>query len=220
VEVVTACVGKGVYERPPDPTIVYEAFADPSGGSSDSFTLAIGHHDIAKETIVIDCVRETRPPFSPEQVTEEFARVLAHYNITEIQGDRYAGEWPREQFSKFQINYEQSAAPKSDLYRDLLPLLNSCRIELPDHPKLISQLCGLERRVARGGRDSIDHAPNGHDDIANAVAGLARKFTEFGGYDLSMKWVSGDDNDNSQQDARAWRTQQLYRALNGMIRRF
>jgi hypothetical protein len=36
---------------------------------------------------------------------------------------------------------------------------------------LISQLHGLERRTARGGRDSIDHAPGAHDDVANAVAG-------------------------------------------------
>jgi hypothetical protein len=27
------------------------------------------------------------------------------------------------------------------------------------------------RRTARGGRDSIDHAPGAHDDVANAVAG-------------------------------------------------
>jgi hypothetical protein len=31
----------------------------------------------------------------------------------------------------------------------------------------------LERRTARGGRDSIDHPPGQHDDLANAVAGLA-----------------------------------------------
>ena len=37
----------------------------------------------------------------------------------------------------------------------------------------LAQLCGLERRTARGGRDSIDHAPGGHDDLANAVAGAA-----------------------------------------------
>jgi hypothetical protein len=37
--------------------------------------------------------------------------------------------------------------------------------------RLISQLCGLERRTSRGGRDSIDHAPAAHDDVANAVAG-------------------------------------------------
>ena len=28
-----------------------------------------------------------------------------------------------------------------------------------------------ERRTARGGRDSIDHPPGAHDDIANAMAG-------------------------------------------------
>jgi hypothetical protein len=35
----------------------------------------------------------------------------------------------------------------------------------------VSQLVGLERRTARSGRDSIDHPPGGHDDLANCVAG-------------------------------------------------
>jgi hypothetical protein len=50
-------------------------------------------------------------------------------------------------------------------------LLNSGKIALLDHPRLIAQLCGLERRTARSGKDSIDHAPGAHDDLANAVAG-------------------------------------------------
>jgi hypothetical protein len=29
----------------------------------------------------------------------------------------------------------------------------------------------LERRTSRGGRDSVDHAPGSHDDLANACAG-------------------------------------------------
>jgi hypothetical protein len=36
---------------------------------------------------------------------------------------------------------------------------------------ITAQLIGLERRTARGGRDSIDHPPGGHDDVANAAAG-------------------------------------------------
>jgi len=40
-----------------------------------------------------------------------------------------------------------------------------------DHPRLTAQLCALERRTARGGRDSIDHSPGAHDDIVNAAAG-------------------------------------------------
>jgi hypothetical protein len=60
---------------------------------------------------------------------------------------------------------------KSDLYRDLLPLLNSHRVDLLDYPRLVNQLTSLERHVARSGRDTIDHPPRGHDDLANAVAG-------------------------------------------------
>jgi hypothetical protein len=71
--------------------------------------------------------------------------------------------------------------PKSDLYRDLLPLLNSGRVELLDHPRLVTQLCGLERRTARGGRDSVDHRPGGHDDVANAVAGAVAQALGHGG---------------------------------------
>jgi hypothetical protein len=33
------------------------------------------------------------------------------------------------------------------------------------------QLISLERRTARGGRDSIDHPPGAHDDLINAAAG-------------------------------------------------
>ena len=37
--------------------------------------------------------------------------------------------------------------------------------------RLVSQICSLERRVGRGGRDSIDHPVGAHDDVANAAAG-------------------------------------------------
>jgi hypothetical protein len=37
---------------------------------------------------------------------------------------------------------------------------------------MIGQLCALERRTARGGRDSIDHPPGLHDDLANVAAGV------------------------------------------------
>jgi hypothetical protein len=96
-------------------------------------------------------------------------------------GDRYAGEWPRERFRVHGIAYEVSEQPKSDLYRDLLPILNSGRAELLDVPRLMSQLCGLERRTARGGRDSIDHAPGAHDDVSNSVAGAIVSATNLKG---------------------------------------
>ncbi len=168
-EVVEACVADGVYERPYQGKFRYCGFVDPSGGSADSFTLAIAHRE--GNSCVLDCVREVRPPFSPEAVTAEFVAVLRNYRVSKVCGDRYAGEYPREQFRKHSITYEPSPKPKSDLYRDLLPLVNSRRLELLDHPRLIAQLVGLERRTARSGKDSIDHAPNAHDDVANACAG-------------------------------------------------
>lgn len=120
---------------------------------------------------VIDAVREVKPPFSPEGVVAEFCDLMKLYGITSVTGDRYAGEWPREQFRKHGISYDISERSRSDLYREMLPILNSGRAVLLDDEKTVNQIVGLERRVARGGRDSIDHAPGQHDDRANAVAG-------------------------------------------------
>ncbi|MEC9065714.1 MAG: hypothetical protein VX569_00365 [Pseudomonadota bacterium] len=173
LEVVEACVEPGTRERAPVSGTFYDAFVDPSGGSQDSMTLAISHREGLgdDDLIVIDAVREMKPPFSPEGVVKEFCDLLALYGISSVTGDRYGGEWPREQFRKHGVSYEISEKPRSDLYRDMLPVLNSGRAVLLDHPKTVKQIVGLERRTARGGRDSIDHAPGEHDDIANAVAG-------------------------------------------------
>ena len=169
-EVVDACTRPGRFELPPMSGVTYCGFADPSGGSVDSMTLAIAHADKSGPAI-LDAVREVRPPFSPEGVVGEFAALLKRYRVTRVRGDRYAGEWPRERFREHGITYEPADRAKSDLYRDLLPLLNSGKAELLDIPRLAAQLCSLERRTARGGRDSIDHPPGGHDDLANAAAG-------------------------------------------------
>lgn len=191
-EAVEACISKNVYERGRVTGIGYSAFCDPSGGSADSMTLAIASKQNGVATL--DALRERKPPFSPEQVVSEFATLLKSYGITKVLGDRYAGEWVKEPFRAHGITYESAAKPKSDLYRDFLPLVNSRKADLLDHPKLLQQLVGLERRVARSGKDSIDHSPGAHDDIANAVAGAltsvgARKYS----YDSSLAWVGGDE---------------------------
>ena len=142
-EVVEACVAPGMYERPPQPGLRYAAFVDPSGGSGDSFSLAIAHRDRHADRVVLDCLREAKPPFSPEAVVDEFAGVLKSYAVTRVQGDRYGGEFPRELFRRRHISYDTATKPKSDLYRELLPLINSGRCELLDHQKLISQLTGF-----------------------------------------------------------------------------
>jgi hypothetical protein len=189
-EAVAACVVAGRLELAPVPGVHFYAFVDLAGGGPDSMTFAIAHRE-RDETIVLDCLRERRPPCSPEAVVAEFAAVCKTYRVTRVRGDRYAGEWPREAFRKHGIRYEIAEKPKSDLYRELLPLINSGRVALLDHPRLITQLCGLERRTARGGRDSIDHGPKAHDDLANAAAGAP---------DLRGVTATGVGHDHPPQD--------------------
>jgi hypothetical protein len=170
-DVIEALIPPGCFELPYSSRYQYSAFVDPSGGSSDSFTLAIAHTEDDGRG-VLDLIREYRAPFSPEAIVEEICAVLKAYGIHTVSGDKYAGQWPAEQFAKRGISYEPSEKSKSDLYRELLPLLNSRRVELLDNPRLVAQLCSLERRVGRGtGRDVIDHPAGAHDDVANAVAG-------------------------------------------------
>ncbi len=184
LEAVRNCVSPDVLERAPERRHTYRAFADPSGGSADSFTLAIGHFVHKGEIVVVDALREHKPPFSPEATVQQFAQLLKTYRISKVTADKYAGEWVTEQFRRFGITCEQAAKPKSDLYQDTLALLNSRRIELLDSPRLIAQLTALERRTARSGRDSIDHPSGGHDDLANAVAGLASGCLTNSSYNL------------------------------------
>jgi hypothetical protein len=156
-------------ELPPLSDVRYVAFVDPSGGSQDSFTMAVAHAE--GDLAVLDALRERRPPFSPDSIVEEYAELLRTFGLSSVTGDRYAGEWPRERFRKYGITYEPSERTKSDIYRELVAPINAGRVALLDLPILKAQLLGLERRVARGGKDSIDHQPGGHDDVANAAAG-------------------------------------------------
>lgn len=172
-DTVLACVDQGVKVRPPIGES-YVCFVDPSGGSSDSMTMAIAHREGAE--VVVDCICEERAPFVPENVVAEFVKTMQSYGISRCVGDRYAGQWVQQAFEKHSIRYDHSELAKSGLYIDFLPLLNSGNVRLLDNDKLVNQLAALERRTARGGRDSVDHPPGGKDDVANAVAGVATLF--------------------------------------------
>jgi hypothetical protein len=162
----------GRIELPPIKGVPYRGFTDPAGGSgADSYTIAISHLE-RSGAIVLDLIREVRPPFSPEGVTKEFAETFKGYGIRAIRGDRYAGSWPAEQFAKNGIMYFASEKTKSEMYKESLPLFNSRRAELLDNKRLLAQLSGLERRTTRGtGNDSIDHGPGQHDDLINSACG-------------------------------------------------
>ena len=133
-------------------------------------TIAVAHRD-KSGTAVLDAVRWRTPPFSPEVVVGEFVELLKSYHVSKVTGDHWGGEFVKEPFRKAGINYVKSEQVRSDIYLALLPMLNSGKAELLDIPRLITELCALERRTARSGKDSVNHPPKGHDDVANSAAG-------------------------------------------------
>lgn len=167
-EAVAACTSWGVRERAPRSGVTYLAGLDPAGGGGqDSMTLCISHRE--RDCLIVDCLREAKPPFSPEAVALEFAAVMKSYRVSTAYSDRWGGDWPKEQFAKFGIMVEQEPKTKSGLYLDTLATVNSKRIDLLEHPRCFNQTIGLERRTGRGA-ENIDHQPGGHDDLINSVA--------------------------------------------------
>jgi hypothetical protein len=187
-EAVEAVVIKDRRELPYVRSLSYRAFIDPSGGSSDSMTLGIAHEqrdgDGKKSTIVLDLIRERRPPFSPEGVAMEFAETLKSYGLSTATSDRYGGQWVVEMFGKYGIRIEPSERSKSEIYLELLPKVNSKQVELLDDRRLVSQLLNLERRTSRSAKDSVDHGPSQHDDLINAAAGALVSASGGGGNKL------------------------------------
>jgi hypothetical protein len=100
-------------------------------------------------------------------------------------------------------------------------MLNSGIITLPKSDRLFNQLISLERHVARGGHDVIDHPRGQNDDLANAAMGAAVLAGTFGGYNLELlrKATAWDDDYGSNQEARdrAYRNQLAQRifAISG-----
>jgi hypothetical protein len=147
--------------------------------------MAIAHKDPSTERIVIDAIRKVKPQFSPEDAVDEFIALLQSYSIEQVTGDAWGGLFVRQPFAP--IEYRLSELNKSAIYRDSLALINSRRPEFLDNVSFVTQICGLERRTGRGGRDSIDHAPGAHDDVANAVCGALLLANAA---DVRIKWAA------------------------------
>jgi hypothetical protein len=158
------------------PGVQYYGFIDVAGGTGkDSYTMAIGHrqHHEGRELAVVDLVFEQRPPFDPDEVTARASALLAEWGIHWVTGDRYAAAWPISSFGRCGIGYQHAILDASWLYLHVLPAFVAGRVVLPaGEPRLVDQLCRLRRIVGAGGRETVQHPRGGHDDVANAVAGL------------------------------------------------
>ncbi|MGA2533825.1 MAG: hypothetical protein ABSG19_12420 [Candidatus Aminicenantales bacterium] len=203
LEMIEAVVISGRYELPKVEGANYRAFCDPSGGRQDSMTLAIAHKDEKAGKILLDVLREARPPFTPESVVKEFSEALKGFGISTIRADRYAGEWVTAAFRNHEITVEASELAASAIYVNFLPLVANGTVELLDHKRLVAQLTGLERRARSGGKDIVDHYPNGHDDLAVAAAGACVLVGRGGcaiGFDDGSSYSRDDDDDNDDRN--------------------
>jgi len=71
--------------------VSYVGGVDGAGGSAggDSFTASVSHFDRAAGYVVVDAVREIRPPFSPEAAVAEISKFFKSYGVKRIFGDRW-----------------------------------------------------------------------------------------------------------------------------------
>jgi len=172
LEAVTACIMPGVHELAPQRGRTYCGFVDAAGGSgTDSMTLGISYRDTFEDIAVLACLREVKPPFSPEQTVAEFVRVLRSYSVSELRADRFGADWVAEAFSRHNVRLVPSDKTRSEIYSEILPAMNSREVRILDDKRLASQFLGLERRTGRSGKDFINHGPGAHDDLCNSAAG-------------------------------------------------
>jgi hypothetical protein len=157
----------------------------------DSYTIAVAHK--LGDRVVVDAIREVRPPFSAFEVINTVLLPLCKaYSIHSIVGDNYAGELAKEPVRAAGISYELSKKHKSELYIDpFLPMLNARKIDIPRNERAVNQICSLERSVQRSGRDRISHPTHGRDDVANAIAGAVDVAANFVLFDQTWSWVDG-----------------------------
>jgi hypothetical protein len=144
------------------------AGADVSGGRGDATAVAVAHAE--GDRVIIDACRRWPAPHDPAHVAAQVAEFLKTYHLTSASADQYGAELARSIYKEAGVRLTDAAHSRSDTYLKLLPLMTTGRIELPPDPVLRQELLGLERRTRSSGKDSVDHRPGAHDDLANAAA--------------------------------------------------
>jgi hypothetical protein len=153
----------------------YVAFVDAASGASDradAYTVAIGHRADGK--FIVDVVRGVIGTYDPYAVTRQFAELLREYGIRSVTGDNYGAKWVSQYWREAGFAYEKSPWTRSEIYLEVMALFARRVVRLPDHPRMLRELRLLERSTNSGGRETVDHGRNGHDDFSNVACGVLR----------------------------------------------
>lgn len=148
-----ACVpsGRGLLE--PSTEHEYMIVVDNATGSAqDSLAMALGHLEVrdGAPVNVVDGVAEAKPPFDPSQAVVQIAGYAHEYGVPNVFGDRVGQGWCEPIYAQVGLRYEPLRMTKTELYLAGLALINSRQIELPDEPRLLNQIMGLQRRPMGG----------------------------------------------------------------------
>jgi hypothetical protein len=175
LEVVNGCTSFGITERPRIEGVTYSLFFDAAGGGSggDSAACGVAHKDHEQNKLVLDYLREYKPPFSASAVIDAIAAVADQYGISDCYGDRFAKGFVGERLREHNKRFRDAPLTKSGIYGEILSWLNSYRCVLIDSQRLRSQMLALDRRPGPGGTEIIEHPRrlNARDDAANAACG-------------------------------------------------
>ncbi len=167
---LAACVVGGVRERAPGASAgVRTGHVDASTGSGeDAWAAAVA--ETRGEGAALLAVRTWRPPFNPSVVAGECAEFFRSYHVVEVTRDQFAGGLVDDLMRRHGVDVRPAAMDTSSAYLQLVAAVNCGRVELLDHPALLRELRGLERRRGAAGKDRVTHPLRGHDDLAAASA--------------------------------------------------
>ena len=212
LDVIEACTDYDTYERPSEYGHYYIACCDAAGGTgSDSFTLAIAHRLPDKDgTVVLDLLRERKPRFVPADVVREFATLLKSYGISEVQGDKFAGGFHADEWTRNGIRFKPLDFSTSEAYLKALPMFLSKRAKLLNSSTLRHQLASLERHVSSG-HEVIKHpqVASAHDDVATACCAALAVAGDRLAFDTSYEWFNGRPQGDDTDPNSAWRALRL-----------
>jgi hypothetical protein len=177
-------------ELPPIPGQRHKCFIDSSGGRGCHYTCAIGYRKDGR--FVISALRGYAPPFNPAVVTKELSDLVRRYGGCggEVVGDNFSGEWVKAAWEQNGLRYRLCKLTSASLiYLETLPLFTQRIVSLPDHPRLLRELRGLERTISPSGRDMVKRPRHGSDDYAAAICGCLYECTKRFGFLDSDDWL-------------------------------
>lgn len=118
-------------------------------------------------------------PLKPSQVCKQFAEIALAYHCHTVKGDMHYADTAQEEFEKvtaaeesvWYAEWNPSADAQTEVFTEFKRRLVEGLIELPNDPRLLSQLKSVTSRPLPGGRIQVQMPKRGrtHGDVAMAV---------------------------------------------------